>query len=169
MEVDSTAVEGIKEVMMVEVTWMQPYLAYLQNKELPDNQVEARRIARRSKAFRVVNGELYKRSITGVLQRCITPMEGKAIRKDIHEGICGHHASYRAITAKAFRAGFYWLTTVEDAKEIVKTCEGCQMFAKKPHASAAEMMPIPLAWPLSGAWIWLENCTSLRQEGTSIC
>ena len=69
MEVESTAVERIKEVMMVEVTWMQPYLAYLQNKELPDNQVEARWIARHSKAFRVVNGELYKRSITGVLQQ----------------------------------------------------------------------------------------------------
>lgn len=76
-------------------------------------------------------------------------MEGQAILKDIHERICGHHASYRAITAKAFRAGFYWLTAVEDAKEIVKTCEGCQMFAKKPHAPAAEMMPIPLAWPFA--------------------
>ena len=116
---------------------MQPYLAFLQNKELPDNQVEARRIARCSKAFRVVNGELYKRSITGVLQWCVTPMEGQAILKDIHERICGHHASYRAITAKASRVGFYWLTAVQDAKDIVKTCEGCQMFAKKPHALAA--------------------------------
>jgi hypothetical protein len=73
-------------------------------------------------------------------------MKGQAILKDIHEGICGHHTSYRAITAKAFRAGFYWLTVVEDAKEIVKTCEGCQMFAKKPQAPVAEIMSIPLAW-----------------------
>jgi hypothetical protein len=53
---------------MIEVTWMQPYLAYLLNKELPDNHVEARRITRRSKAFRVIEGRLYKRSILGVLQ-----------------------------------------------------------------------------------------------------
>jgi hypothetical protein len=38
--------------------------------------------------------------------------------KDVHEGICGHHASSRAIAAKVFRAGFYWLTAIEDAKEI---------------------------------------------------
>ncbi|KAK1602715.1 hypothetical protein QYE76_027027 [Lolium multiflorum] len=76
-------------------------------------------------------------------------MEGKAILKDIHEGICGHHASYQAIRVKAFRAGFYWLTVVEDAKEIVKTWEGCQVFAKKPQVLAAEMMPIPLAWPFA--------------------
>jgi hypothetical protein len=29
------------------------------------------------------------------------------ILKDIHAGVCGHHASSRAIVAKAFRAGFY--------------------------------------------------------------
>jgi hypothetical protein len=33
-----------KEVMMVEVIWMQPYLAYMVNKTLPKDVVEARRI-----------------------------------------------------------------------------------------------------------------------------
>ena len=111
--------------------------------------MEARRVARRSKAFAVIKGELYKRSISGVLQRCVTPDEGKIILKDIHEGICGHHASSRAIAAKAFRAGFYWLTAVQDAKDIVRTCDACQRFASKPHAPAAELNPIPLAWPFA--------------------
>jgi hypothetical protein len=53
------------------------------------------------------------------LQRCITPQEGQDILKDIHAGVCGHHASSRAIEAKAFHAGFYWLTAIEDAKDIV--------------------------------------------------
>jgi hypothetical protein len=56
-----------EEVMMVEETWMQPYLAYMINKTLPEDKVEARRIIRRSKAFVVVQGKLYKKSITGVL------------------------------------------------------------------------------------------------------
>jgi hypothetical protein len=33
-----------EEVMMIEVTWMQPYLAYMINKALPEDTVEARRI-----------------------------------------------------------------------------------------------------------------------------
>jgi hypothetical protein len=57
-----------EEVMMIEETWMQPYLAYMINKTLPEDTVEARRIIRRSKAFVVVQGKLYKKSITGVLQ-----------------------------------------------------------------------------------------------------
>jgi hypothetical protein len=91
--------------MMIEQTWMQPYLAYMMNKTLPKDTVEARRILRRSKAFVILQGKLYKKSITGVLQRCVTPQEGQDILKDIHAGVCGHHASSRALAAKAFRAG----------------------------------------------------------------
>jgi hypothetical protein len=111
-----------KEVMMTEETWIQPYLAYMVNKTLPEDTVEAKRIIRRSKAFVVLQGKLYKKSITGVLQRCVTPQEGQEILKDIHAGVCGHHASSRAIAAKAFRAGFYWLTAIKDAKDIVRKC-----------------------------------------------
>jgi hypothetical protein len=33
-----------EEVMMIEETWMQPYLAYMINKMLPEDTVEAKRI-----------------------------------------------------------------------------------------------------------------------------
>jgi hypothetical protein len=96
-----------EEVMMIEETWIQLYLAYMINKKLPEDAVEAKRVIRRSKAFVVSQEKLYKKSITGVLQRCITPQKGQMILKDIHAGVCEHHASSRAIAAKAFRAGFY--------------------------------------------------------------
>jgi hypothetical protein len=58
---------------------MQPYLAYMINKTLPKDTVESRRIIWRSKAFVVLQGKLYKKSITGVLQWCFTPQEGQYI------------------------------------------------------------------------------------------
>jgi hypothetical protein len=128
-----------EEVMMIEEAWMQPYMAYMINKTLPEDTVEAKRIIRRSKAFVVLQGKLYKKSITGILQWCVTPQEGQEILKYIHAGICGHHASSRAIAAKAYRAGFYWLTAIEDAKDIVRKCEACQRFASRPHAPVAEL------------------------------
>jgi hypothetical protein len=64
-----------EEIMMVKIAWMQLYLAYMLNKTLPEDVVEARRIVRRSKAFVVVQGKLYKKSISGVLQRCVTSQE----------------------------------------------------------------------------------------------
>jgi hypothetical protein len=63
--------------------------------------------------------------------------------------VCGHHASSRAIAAKAFCTGFYWLTAIEDAKDIVRKCEACQHFASQLHAPAAELQPIPLSWPFA--------------------
>jgi hypothetical protein len=128
-----------EEIMMVEVTWMQPYLQYMVNKTLPEDVVEARRIVRRSKAFIVLQGKLYKKSITDVLQRCITPQEGQIILKNIHARVCGHHASNRVIVANAFRAGFYWLIDIEDGKDIVRRCEACQRFASRPYAPAADL------------------------------
>jgi hypothetical protein len=67
-----------EEVMMVEVTWMQPYIAYMVNKRLPKDVVEARKIVQRSKAFVVVQGKLYKKSISGILQWCVTPKKDKS-------------------------------------------------------------------------------------------
>jgi hypothetical protein len=76
--------EEPEEVMMIQIPWMQTYLAYITRKEIPEDPVETRRVIRRSKAFTVVKGELYKRSISGVLQMCVTPEEGRVILKDIH-------------------------------------------------------------------------------------
>src|SRR3954463_1868175 len=58
---------NLMQVMAIEETWTQPYHWYLINRELPDDPTDARRISRRSKAFTIINGELYKRSTSCVL------------------------------------------------------------------------------------------------------
>ena len=75
-----------------------------------------------------VNGELRKRSVTGVFQRCVSPEEGKEILNEIHAGDCGHHAGSKSLVAKAFRHGFFWLTAHKDAEDLVLKCDGCQKF-----------------------------------------
>jgi hypothetical protein len=46
------------------------------------------------------------------------------------------------------RQGFYWPTAAEDAKELVHSCENCQMFAKKHRAPANPTTSIIPTWPL---------------------
>ncbi|KAK1643510.1 hypothetical protein QYE76_061315 [Lolium multiflorum] len=108
-----------EQVLILEPLWTKPFLAYLTKQELPADSVEAKRIVRRSKAFTIVNGELYKRSISGIFQRCIAIDDGRALLREIHEGTCGHHAGSRALVEKAFRAGFYWPTAASDAGDLV--------------------------------------------------
>ena len=47
--------------MAIIAPWIEPFLAYLTRQELPEDQNEARCIVRRSKAYRVHEGELYKK------------------------------------------------------------------------------------------------------------
>src|SRR3954464_5763289 len=101
-------------------TWAQPIFAFLKDATLLSNEVLARQTVRREKAYTIINNELYKKSITSVLQRCVDSAEGQEILLDIHQGECGHHTSSRALVAKAFRHGFYWPTALKEAKELVE-------------------------------------------------
>ena len=50
-------------IMAVIAQWTEPFSAYLTRQELPEDQNEARCIVRRSKAYRVHEGELYKKAL----------------------------------------------------------------------------------------------------------
>jgi hypothetical protein len=65
--------------------------------------------------------------------------------REIHQGECGHHASSRALVAKAFRHGFYWPTALRDTDQLVKHCNGCQRFSKHWNTPAAVLKTIPLS------------------------
>ena len=89
-------------IMAIIAPWTEPFLAYLNKQELLDDQNEARHIVRRPKAYKVHEGELYKKSTTGVPQRCISEEEGWQLLAEIHAGQGGHHVAARALVSKAF-------------------------------------------------------------------
>ena len=124
-------------------------MSYMIDGSLPEDEVSARQVQRRAKAYTIINGELYKRSVTSVLQRCVGSEEGQEILRDIHQGECGHHASSRALVAKAFQHGFYWPTALQEAENLVKKCNGCQRYASKIHMPASELKTIPITWPFA--------------------
>jgi transposase InsO family protein len=129
------------EVMDVELApsaadWRDKYIAWMDRGELPSDRSEAKRITGMVKSFSLVDGELYKRAASGILQRCVPIPERRELLWDIHAGICAHHAAPRTLVGNAFRQGFYWPTAVADASEIVRTCEGCQFYARKSNLPA---------------------------------
>jgi transposase InsO family protein len=101
-----------------------------------------------AKSFTLIDGELYKRAVSGVLQHCIPIPQGRELIRDIHAGICGHHAAPRTLVGNAFRQGFYWPTAVADASEVVRTYEGCQFYAHKTNLPAHAQI-IPVTWPFA--------------------
>ena len=56
--------------------WRTPYLDCLLHEVLPADKTEARWLARHTKSFVVIKGELYKLIHTEILQRCIPTEQG---------------------------------------------------------------------------------------------
>jgi hypothetical protein len=46
----------------------------------------------------------------------------------------------------AFRQGFYWTTAVADATRIVRSCQGCQFYARQTHLPAQALQTMPITW-----------------------
>jgi hypothetical protein len=63
--------------------------------------------------------------------------------------VYGHHAAPRTLVGNTFRQGFYWPTTIADASEIVRTCEGCEFYARKTNLPAHALQTIPVTWPFA--------------------
>jgi hypothetical protein len=104
-EGEALRVKEERNGVMPNKNWQTPYLQYLHRGELPLDRAEARRLARRAKSFVLLGNEkeLYHRSPSGILQRCISIAEDQELLQEIHSGACGHHAAPRALVGNAFR------------------------------------------------------------------
>jgi hypothetical protein len=77
-----------------------------------------------------------------------SPKDKSCYRK-YTRGACGHHAASRALVGNAFRQGFYWPTVVAYATRIVRSCRGCQFYARQTHLPAQALQTIPITWPFT--------------------
>ena len=92
--------------------WAQHTVRFLQTGELPEEQEEAEKVARRSALYQFVDDVLYRKRPNGV-----------KLLAEIHGGMCGSHIWSRALAGKAFRQGFFWPTALQDATALVTKCE----------------------------------------------
>jgi ribonuclease HI len=80
-EGEALRVEGERNEVTPVPSWQTPYLEYLLRGGLPLDKAEAWRLARRSKSFVLLGDEkdLYHRSPSGILQRCISIAQGQEL------------------------------------------------------------------------------------------
>ena len=124
---------------------MQEFRTYLLHSTLPEKEEEAERVARQATAYCLQDGNLYRRCPNDITLRCISKEQGCELPADIHGGDCGHHSLSRTLAGKAFRSGFYWPSALNDAIELVRSCEACQFHAKQIHQPAQGLQTIPLS------------------------
>nr|AAX95687.1 RNase H, putative [Oryza sativa Japonica Group] len=147
--VQASGPEGSAPSSLRLIAWIAEIQAYLTDKTLPEDREGSERVQRISKRYVLVEGTLYRRAANGILLKCIPREQGVELLADIHEGECGAHSASRTLVGKAFRQGFYWPTTLNDAVDLVRRCRACQFHAKQIHQPAQALQIIPLSWPFA--------------------
>src|SRR3954465_11154725 len=129
--------------------WMTPVYNFLTKNELPADAKEASTIKRRACSYTIVENKLYRRGFSIPLLKCVDTSQASEILHELHEGINGQHLGGRSLARKALRAGYYWPTMQQDAKEHVRKCDKCQRHADMHLAPPNELKSLSSPWPFS--------------------
>ena len=99
-----------------------------------------------------LDGEVfYKKSKDQILLRCVDVSEAKKIVHEIHEGVCGAHASGHVMARQIMRVGYYWMTLENDCINYIRKCHKCQIYAERIHVPSTSLNVMVSPWPFS---IW---------------
>jgi hypothetical protein len=71
-------------------TWITEIQTYLKDNILPGDMAFTDQIARLTKRYMLVEGDLYRRGADAILMRCITRKEGCELLVEVHGGECGN-------------------------------------------------------------------------------
>ncbi|XP_061353964.1 uncharacterized protein LOC133298653, partial [Gastrolobium bilobum] len=112
--------------------WCSTIIDYIENGTLPPQKEEARKLVKDAALYTMVEGKLYKKGAYSPLLKCLSSDKAKYVLSKIHEGINGQHVGGRALARKALRAGYFWLSMSQDAKEHVQRCDQFQKHGVEP-------------------------------------
>jgi hypothetical protein len=102
--------------------WRTPLVRYLEN----PGHITDRKVRRQALKYVVLDNILYRRTICGLLLKCLGSDQSKIAMREVYEGICGTHQSTHKMKWLLCRAGFYWSTMINDYFRYNKDCESCQ-------------------------------------------
>jgi hypothetical protein len=109
-----------------------------------------KKIKRQVLKYTSIDDELCQRTIDGVLLKCLDQEQAKVAVRKAHDEICGAHQLAYKMNWLLQRAGFYWLTMMDDCVKYQKGCEACQRFRNIQSAPTGVVNSIVKPWPFRG-------------------
>ncbi|GJY96952.1 reverse transcriptase domain-containing protein [Tanacetum coccineum] len=124
------------------ITWITPIIEYLKDGTLSGDRNEASKLRIKSRQYELLEGVLYKRSFLKSWLWCVGPLQADYVILEIHEESCSMHARPRSVVAKAMRLGYYWPIMHRDTREMIRTCNDCQIHRLVPRNPQQPLTPI---------------------------
>ncbi|XP_075515591.1 uncharacterized protein LOC142550238 [Primulina tabacum] len=98
----------------------------------------------------LVEGDLYRKWLDGLLLRCIGFPEALEIMKQVHEGVCGAHQSGIKMRWLIRRYGYYWPSILKDCIKYARGCQSCQRHGNIQRIPTDELHSIVKPSPFKG-------------------
>ncbi|GJV95220.1 reverse transcriptase domain-containing protein [Tanacetum coccineum] len=119
-----------KEILKVDMldrkSWMDLIHEYLLIGLLPEDTKEARKTRIHAPQYKLIRGNLYKRSFFTPWFRCVAPPQTDKIIKEIHEGPCGFNAKPHSLVVRITKQGYYWPSMHKEVAKAIQDCEKCK-------------------------------------------
>jgi hypothetical protein len=97
---------------------------------------------RQALKYTMLDGELYRRTVDGLLLKCLGAEQGHVAMGEVREGMCDAHQSVQKMRWTIRRVGLYWPTMVDDCIRYKKCCELCQRLGDIQAAPVSMLHPI---------------------------
>jgi hypothetical protein len=150
--VDEEKIEPMKEYDSVkgggtiQTDWRLPLLECIRDpRKTMDKKVKQQVLK-----YTSLDDDLYQRTISGMLLKCLDEEEAKVAVLEVHDGICGAHQTAYKMNWLLQRLEFYWSTMMDDCIKYQKGCEVCQRFRNIQLAPIGVMDSIVKTWPFRG-------------------
>lgn len=105
--------------------WRTPIIQYIQGNLADIDQKQQRSIAFKAINYCLENNQLFRRSLTEPLVKCVGKNEAEIAMIEVHSGICGEHIAGKNLALKLMRYGIFWPTMRFDCEEFTKKCKQC--------------------------------------------
>ncbi|XP_050919735.1 uncharacterized protein LOC127137307 [Lathyrus oleraceus] len=121
-----------------ESDWRKPLVEYLRN---PLGSTD-RKVKYRALSYVLVNDELLKKIIEGVILKCLGESKAYVVVSSIHSGACGAHQAGLKMKWLLMRSGVYWPSSLKDCIGFAKSGQECQLHRGIQHVPASELHKI---------------------------
>jgi hypothetical protein len=130
--------DSVKDSSTIQTYWMLLLLECIRD----PGKITDKKVKQQVLKYTSLDDDLYRRTINGVLLKCLGEEQAKVEIREVHDGICGAHQLAYNMNWLLWRLGFYWLTMMDDYVKYQKGCEACQRFGNIQLAPASVMNPI---------------------------
>nr|GEW28124.1 hypothetical protein [Tanacetum cinerariifolium] len=134
--------EHLTKEMMVEVL---PNVSGL----LPNDPKESRKIKVKAPQYKLIRGNIYRRSFYTSWLRYVALPQTDDIVKEVHEGSCGFNAKPRSMVVRTTKQGNYWPSMHRDATKELQDCEKCKEQFAIGKVAESSAITAKNGWPFN--------------------